>query len=86
MNPIFTQERINYLKRKILSEIAKIFDPSGSLDPIILIAKIIMQVGWKSKIDWNETVPSALHYNMVKICAANHTLEWSEDQQTFTNR
>ncbi|XP_046143150.1 uncharacterized protein LOC123988154 [Osmia bicornis bicornis] len=48
-------------KRTILSEIAKIFDPLGLLGPILLTAKTIMQVCWKTKIDWDESVPNTLH-------------------------
>ena len=45
-------------KRAILSEIAKIFDPSGLLGPIILYVKKIMQKFWLLKLDWDESVPS----------------------------
>lgn len=48
-------ERIT--KRKLLSQIAAIFDPLGLLGPIIVKAKIIMQRLWKQKIEWDETVP-----------------------------
>ncbi|XP_076293042.1 uncharacterized protein LOC143215116 [Lasioglossum baleicum] len=48
-------------KREILSEIAKIFDPLGLLGPIILTAKVFMQECWKTKLDWDELVPLALH-------------------------
>ncbi|XP_076285433.1 uncharacterized protein LOC143218312 [Lasioglossum baleicum] len=48
-------------KREILSEIAKIFDPLGLLGPIILTAKVFMQECWKTKLDWDESVPLALH-------------------------
>ena len=44
----------------ILSEIAKIFDPLGSLGPVILFAKIIMQECWKAKISWDESVSNEL--------------------------
>ncbi|XP_033225820.1 uncharacterized protein LOC117178503 [Belonocnema kinseyi] len=47
-------------KRKILSEIAKIFYPLGLLEPIILYAKRIMQRLWQLKLDWNESVPNSL--------------------------
>ncbi|XP_046142528.1 uncharacterized protein LOC123988000 [Osmia bicornis bicornis] len=48
-------------KRTILSEIAKIFYSLGLLGPILLTAKTIMQVCWKTKIDWDESVPNTLH-------------------------
>ena len=65
VQPIFIQERIT--KRHILSEIAKIFDPLGLLGPVILISKIIMQECWKSKVDWDESVPNALHTSWSKF-------------------
>ena len=49
-------------KRKILSDIANIFDPLGFLGPILLFAKIIMQEMWQAKIEWDESVPSNIHY------------------------
>ena len=55
-------------KRVILTEIPKLFDPLGSLGPIILCAKLIMQELWQSKITWDESVPSSIHYNWTNFC------------------
>lgn len=44
-------------KRKILSEIATIFDPLGLLGPVIIIAKIIMQSLWQIKVNWDDVLP-----------------------------
>lgn len=52
-------ERIT--KQTVISEIAKIFDPLGILGPIILHAKKLIQDLWRSKIDWDESVPSSTH-------------------------
>ncbi|XP_043494162.1 uncharacterized protein LOC122519062 [Polistes fuscatus] len=46
--PIDLHEKIT--KRRILSEIAKIYDPLGLLGPIILTAKILIQDCWKTKV------------------------------------
>ncbi|XP_031777962.1 uncharacterized protein LOC116415998 [Nasonia vitripennis] len=43
-------------KRRLLSEISKIFDPLGLLGPIILYAKVLMQDCWKSKVNWDESL------------------------------
>lgn len=49
-------------KRAILSEIAKIFDPIGWLAPVVIPAKITMQLLWKLKSGWDEPVPAQLHH------------------------
>ena len=47
-------------KRKLLSEISKIYDPLGLLGPVILYAKVLTQDCWKSKISWDEELPLAI--------------------------
>lgn len=42
------------IKRYILSNIARLFDPLGLLGPVIIIAKLLMQVLWKQKINWDD--------------------------------
>lgn len=44
-------------KRKILSQIATLFDPLGLIGPVIVLAKIIMQQLWQIDAAWDETVP-----------------------------
>lgn len=46
-------------KRKLLSQIAKIFDPLALLAPIIVTAKILMQQLWLAGVDWDDVVPAA---------------------------
>ncbi|XP_026467699.1 uncharacterized protein LOC113371281 [Ctenocephalides felis] len=43
-------------KRKILSSIAKIFDPLGLISPFVVIAKIMMQDLWQLKISWDDLI------------------------------
>ncbi|XP_065355015.1 uncharacterized protein LOC135949392 [Calliphora vicina] len=43
-------------KRRILSVIARLFNPLGWLGPIVIIAKILMQELWEEKSDWDEGV------------------------------
>lgn len=55
-------------KRKILSEIAKIFDPLGLLGPMILYAKRLMQKLWLLKLDWDESVTASIHTEWTTHC------------------
>jgi len=48
-------------KRQILLEITQIFDPLELLSPCIVLAKILLQKLWESKLSWDESLPSALH-------------------------
>ena len=45
-------------KRKIVSEVAKLYDPLGFLGPVIVTAKILIQNLWKSNTNWDEIIPS----------------------------
>ncbi|XP_029161712.1 uncharacterized protein LOC114933354 [Nylanderia fulva] len=47
-------------KRRILSDIAKFFDPLGWATPVIIRAKILMQRLWIAKCDWDEVAPPNL--------------------------
>lgn len=53
-------------KRKILSEIAKFFDPLGLMGPVVFYAKQLMQKTWCCGVQWDESVPQSIH------------TEWSE--------
>lgn len=44
-------------KRKILSFIAKQFDPLGLLSPITIRGKLIVQELWKLGVKWDEPIP-----------------------------
>lgn len=45
-------------KRIVLSTIAQLFDPLGLIGPIIIVAKLTMQLVWVEKIDWDAELPS----------------------------
>ena len=47
-------------KRTILSAIAQLFDPLGLVNPVITMAKIIMQRLWSLKINWDDEIPDNL--------------------------
>lgn len=48
-------------KRRVLSEVAAIFDPLGLISPIVVVGKLILQELWKNKAHWDESLPMALH-------------------------
>ncbi|XP_066596282.1 uncharacterized protein [Prorops nasuta] len=48
-------------KRIVLSEIAKLYDPTGLIGPVILYAKLLMQALWNCHVSWDESVPSDVH-------------------------
>lgn len=44
-------------KRKVVSDISRLFDPMGWISPCIVIAKIFIQKLWLSGIQWDEELP-----------------------------
>ncbi|XP_063989071.1 uncharacterized protein LOC135168622 [Diachasmimorpha longicaudata] len=48
-------------KRTILSNVARLYDPIGLIGPVIVKAKLIMQMLWQDKIEWDESVPQYIH-------------------------
>ena len=48
-------------KRSILSQVAKLFDPLGLLGPVVIKAKIIIQLLWKAGVSWDSSVPLSIH-------------------------
>ena len=48
-------------KRSILSHVAKLFDPLGLLGPVILKAKIMIQLLWKAGVPWDGSIPLSIH-------------------------
>ena len=47
-------------KRRVLSHIARLFDPAGWLAPIVVSAKMLMQDLWRDKLDWDAPLPDPL--------------------------
>lgn len=47
-----------WTKRKILSDICKLFDPLGWLQPCSILAKIFMQKLWLLQLGWDEQIPA----------------------------
>ncbi|XP_050440079.1 uncharacterized protein LOC126845475 [Adelges cooleyi] len=49
-----------FTKRKVLSTIARLFDPIGTLGPILLWAKAFMQRLWQASLEWDSNLPEDL--------------------------
>ncbi|XP_052741090.1 uncharacterized protein LOC112045429 [Bicyclus anynana] len=47
-------------KRKVLSDVARLFDPFGWLAPIIIVAKVFLQKLWLSNSGWDDQLPPQL--------------------------
>lgn len=54
-------------KRKLLSEISKLFDPLGWLTPISTKLKILFQNTWKSDLKWDDKLPEIISKEWSKI-------------------
>ncbi|XP_058840942.1 uncharacterized protein LOC131696416 [Topomyia yanbarensis] len=46
----------NITKRRVLSEIGKLFDPLGLLSSVIVIAKLLMQQLWAAGVSWDDNL------------------------------
>ncbi|KMQ89533.1 hypothetical protein RF55_10829 [Lasius niger] len=66
-------------KRKMLSEISKLFDLLGLIGPVLTAAKILMQGLWEIKIDWDDPLPREIsdkwkdfQEDIIEILPTNH--------------
>jgi hypothetical protein len=57
----------SYTKRRLLSEVAKLFDPLGWLAPIIITAKILIQSLWKLEVGWDESLPDPVQQQWIEF-------------------
>lgn len=62
---VFSFSYINFpnvkcTKRVVLSDVAKLYDPLGLVNPVIVLGKIFLQRLWILKLDWDESLPQEL--------------------------
>ncbi|XP_041451687.1 uncharacterized protein LOC121405147 [Drosophila obscura] len=54
-------------KRSVLSTIARFYDPLGLINPVIVRCKIFLQQLWREHLDWDESLPTALHSTWIDL-------------------
>ncbi|XP_062699464.1 uncharacterized protein LOC115268100 [Aedes albopictus] len=55
-DPVNSHEKMT--KRQLASEILRLYDPLGIMQPIIITAKILLQGLWKIKLKWDDEIPA----------------------------
>ncbi|GBP19150.1 hypothetical protein EVAR_83463_1 [Eumeta japonica] len=53
-------------KRQATSAVMSVFDPLGLASPILITGKCMLQVIWRSRIDWDETIEADEHKKWLK--------------------
>lgn len=74
----FQESSEEITKRRILSDISKIFDPIGWLSPVVITLKIFMQKLWLKGIDWDQNLPNDLKNEWLQL---KKNIEHIEDLQ-----
>lgn len=54
-------------KRSVLSEISRLFDPLGLVNPVVVWAKGFMQELWELKLDWDASLPQEMHTRWINF-------------------
>lgn len=63
----FLSEDTKITKRIVLSELAKIFDPLGLINPLVVRAKMFLQKLWKFKYDWDDVLTDEFGLEWLKF-------------------
>ncbi|GFT58057.1 integrase catalytic domain-containing protein [Nephila pilipes] len=70
-------------KRKLLSIVNSIYDPTGFTSPATLLPKLLLQEAWHNKLNWDEELPPdmqkryqrwAKHFDLIERCRIPHKL------------
>uniref|UniRef100_A0A1I7SG60 Integrase catalytic domain-containing protein n=2 Tax=Bursaphelenchus xylophilus TaxID=6326 RepID=A0A1I7SG60_BURXY len=56
-------------KRTVLQKLSSVFNPLGMAEPVLLLARLLIQEIWKHKIHWDESLPHPLASKWYHICA-----------------
>ncbi|XP_076301733.1 uncharacterized protein LOC143219738 [Lasioglossum baleicum] len=68
----FVARDLQMTKRELISEIARLYDPLGWLSPVVVRAKILLQLQWLEKIDWDDRVSKTTQDTWNSFC-----IDWS---------
>ncbi|XP_028171605.1 uncharacterized protein LOC114360928 [Ostrinia furnacalis] len=60
-------DNINNTKRKLLSDLSKLFDPLGWLTPISTKLKLLFQQVWEQDIPWDAKIPDNINIEWIKL-------------------
>ena len=60
-------EKVKLTKRRLLSEVAKIYDPIGLAAAFIIRAKIGIQELWQTGIDWDIEIPTNMREKWIEL-------------------
>ncbi|XP_065055903.1 uncharacterized protein LOC135684313 [Rhopilema esculentum] len=63
----YLTEKIKLTKRRLLSEVAKIYDPIGLAAAFIIRAKIGIQELWQTGIDWDIEIPTNMRGKWIEL-------------------
>lgn len=73
-NKIQLDNKNQLTKRKLLSEISKIFDPLGWLTPLTVKAKLLFQSVWLSGCEWDDTLPDSVQEEWKQLTSDLHNI------------
>ncbi|XP_072948365.1 uncharacterized protein [Epargyreus clarus] len=62
-------------KRRVISDIARLYDPLGWIAPVIITAKVFIQRLWLSGIGWDEELPNCLLRDWLDYRSNLHNLQ-----------
>lgn len=85
-------ERKSWTKRSVLSNIAKLFDPLGLINPVIVSAKIFMKSLWSFNLGWDDPIPLELKREWIQMMTGLSALNelkiprWLEYSTTTVKR
>lgn len=58
---------VSTTKRIMLSEVARLFDPTGFLSPVTIVGKTIIQRLWQENCGWDEQIPTHLKRQWLQL-------------------